>query len=97
LLKSKKVQKVNVNDQTIKEWSIYKCLYAEIDSNDDKYLLVTGKYYKVDAAYKSKIESDYTVDATFTLPDWEKNDRENIYNGKVADSDNNYFRIKLDV
>lgn len=90
LLKSKKVQQIDANDQSIKEWSIYKCLYAEIDSNSEKYLLVNGKYYKVDATYKNKIEIEYGVDATFTLPDWEKNDHENIYNGKVATNDNAY-------
>jgi len=90
LLKSKKVQQFDTNDQSIKEWSIYKCLYAEIDSGGEKYLLVTGKYYKVDATYKNKIESEYSVDTTFTLPDWEKTDHENVYNGKVATNDNTY-------
>jgi len=90
LLKSKKVQQIDTNDQSIKEWSIYKCLYAEIDSKSQKYLLVAGKYYKVDATYKKKIEREYRVDATFTLPDWDKNDHENIYNNKVARNDNTY-------
>lgn len=90
ILKKKKVQQVNTNDQTVKEWSIYKCLYSEIDFDNNKYLLVAGKYYKVDATYKNKIESEYGVDTTFTLPDWDKTDHENIYNGKVATNDNNY-------
>jgi|SRR3989339_618537 len=90
LLKSKKVQQIDTNDQSIKEWSIYKCLYAEIDSNSEKYLLVAGKYYKVDAVYKNKIEAEYSIDASFTLPDWDKNDHENIYNNKVATNDNTY-------
>jgi uncharacterized protein (TIGR04141 family) len=90
LLKSKKVQQIDTNDQSIKEWSIYKCLYAEIDFNREKYLLITGKYYKVDATYKNMIESDYSVDTTFTLPDWDKKDRENVYNNKVATNDNTY-------
>ncbi len=90
LLKSKKVQQIDTNDQSIKEWSIYKCLYAEIDSNSEKYLLVAGKYYKVDATYKNKIESECHIDTTFTLPDWDRNDHENIYNQKVATNDSTY-------
>lgn len=90
LLKSKKVQQIDTNDQSIKEWSIYKCLYAEIDFSSEKYLLVAGKYYKVDANYKKKIESEYSVDTTFTLPDWDKNDHENIYNNKVATNNTTY-------
>lgn len=90
LLKKRKVKQIDVNDQVIREWAIYKCLYSEIDFNNEKYLLVFGKYYKVDKDYKNKIESEYSVDTSFTLPDWDKNDRENIYNGKIATSDNNY-------
>ncbi len=89
-LKSKKTQQIDTNDQSIKEWSIYKCLYAEIDFSDEKYLLVAGKYYKVDATYKKKIESEYCVDTTFALPDWGKTDHENIYNNKVATNDDKY-------
>ncbi|MEN6510739.1 MAG: TIGR04141 family sporadically distributed protein [Chloroherpetonaceae bacterium] len=90
LLKSKKVRQIDTNDQSLKEWSIYKCLYAEIDSSSEKYLLVAGKYYKVDATYKNKIESEYIIDTTFTLPDWDKNEHENDYNKKVATADNTY-------
>jgi len=90
LLKSKKVKQIDTNDQLVKEWSIYKCLYAEIDFNDEKYLLVSNKYYKVDTTYKNKIESECSFDTSFTLPNWDKADHENIYNGKVATNDNTY-------
>lgn len=90
ILKNKKVQQIDTNDQTIREWSIYKCLYSEVDLNNEKYLLVANKYYKVDATYKNTVESEYTVDASFILPDWNKTDRENVYNGKIATDDNAY-------
>jgi len=87
LLRGKKVQQIDTNDQVVKEWSMYKCLYSEIDLNNEKYLLVAAKYYRVDAAYKNKIESEYTVDTTFTLPDWDKVDYEDVYNKKVETND----------
>ncbi len=87
LLKGKKVQQIDTNDQIVKEWSIYKCLYSEVDLNNEKYLLVAAKYYRVDATYKNKIESEYVVDTNFTLPNWDKADHENDYNKKVETND----------
>ncbi len=90
ILKKKKVSQIDVNDNSIEEWSIYKCLYAEIDFNSEKYLLVSSKYYKVDKDYKQRVEEEFLVDTTLTLPDWNKSDYENIYNTKVAENDNSY-------
>lgn len=90
ILKEKKVFQIDTNDVDVNRWSIYKCLYAEIDLNNEKYLLVSGKYYKVDKNYKNRIESEVSVDESFVLPDWYKVDYENIYNTKVANSDINY-------
>jgi uncharacterized protein (TIGR04141 family) len=91
LLKTRRARQVDTNDQAIKEWSIYKCMYAEIDLNNEKYLLVSGKYYRVDKDYKTKVENDFTVDATFALPDWQKSKHENIYNIEVASTDADFL------
>lgn len=90
ILKKKKVYQVDTNDNIIEEWSIYKCVYAEIDYNNEKYLLVAGKYYKVDKDYKKKVEDEISVDTSFTLPDWDKSKHENIYNTEVATNDNSF-------
>lgn len=90
LLKKKKVCQIDINDNSINEWSIYKCLYAEVDFKNEKYLLVSGKYYKVDSNYKKRIEGQFIVDTSFSLPNWDKSKRENIYNEEVAKNDSNY-------
>ncbi len=90
LLKKKKVQQINTDDQTIKEWSIYKCLYSEIDFNNEKYLLVSGKYFRVDRDYKKKVEADFSLDTTFALPDWQQSKHENMYNTEVAANDTTF-------
>jgi len=90
LLKKKRVYQVDTNDTVIEEWSIYKCLYSETDYNSEKYLLVAGKYYKVDKDYKKKVEDDVVVDTTFSLPDWDKSKHENVYNTEVATNDNSF-------
>ncbi len=84
LLKKKRVQRIDANDQKVDEWAIYKCLYSEIDLHDEKYLLVSGRYYRVDKDYKQKVENDFKVDTAFSLPDWKMSTHENAYNTEVA-------------
>lgn len=79
-----------MNDRPTKEWSIYKCLYSEIDFNSEKYLLVSGKYYRVDKDYKKKVENDFSLDTTFALPDWQQSKHENVYNTEVATNDTTF-------
>ncbi|PGH39984.1 MAG: hypothetical protein CRN43_05760 [Candidatus Nephrothrix sp. EaCA] len=90
ILKNKKVFQIDIDDKEIKYWFVYKCLYAEIDFNNEKYLLVSGKYYKVDKGYKQKIENEFCVDTSFVLPNWNKPAHENVYNAEVANNDSNY-------
>ena len=90
VIKSKKVFHFDVNDHIINSWSIYKCLYAEVDLNEEKYLFVSGKYYKVDKDYKKKVEDEFLVDESLTLPDWIESQYEHIYNSGVASGDTTY-------
>lgn len=90
LLKKKKVLQIDTNDNVINEWSIYKCLYAEIDMGAEKYLLVSGKYYTIDSVYKSRIEEEFSVDTVFSLPDREITKHEHVYNTHVANTDNTF-------
>ena len=90
LLKKKKVSQIDTNDNTIDNWSIYKCLYAEIDLETEKYLLVSWKYYSVDRLYKNRIEEAFAVDTTFSLADWEITKYEHEYNTHIANTDNTF-------
>ena len=58
LLKKKKVYQIDTNDDAVKKWFIYECIYAEIDYEKEKYLLVSGRYYKIDKDYKKRVERD---------------------------------------
>jgi uncharacterized protein (TIGR04141 family) len=89
-LKNKKVFQIGTNEEIIEQWSIYKCLYAEIDHNNEKFLLVSGNYYRVDQDYKDTIEREYHVDNDFTLPSWNKKEHESAYNKQVEESDSDY-------
>src|SRR6218665_955245 len=91
ILKKKKAFQIGTNDEEIGSWTVYKCLYAEIDFQNEKYLLVSGRYYKVDEDYKQRIEGEFRVDTSFTLPDWDSSVYEKTYNANVANNDSDYW------
>ena len=47
------------HNQSGKSWPIYKCLYAEIELEDQKYILNGGSWYRVDADFVSKTNRDF--------------------------------------
>ncbi|GJL52522.1 MAG: hypothetical protein NPIRA01_37490 [Nitrospirales bacterium] len=60
LLRSRRVLCMNEEHEvTFKSWSIYKCLYAEIDLNEGKYILNDGKWYKVGGDFVTKTNDDF--------------------------------------
>jgi uncharacterized protein (TIGR04141 family) len=59
LLKKKKVMAVDEQGDKLSEWSVYKCLYAELDNNEESFLLSGGKWYAVDKAFVDGVTEDY--------------------------------------
>jgi len=75
------------------DWSVYKCLYAELDEDGDTYLLTAGKWYRIDRAFSRRVKSEVRklVSPTPTLPDYAAGDSsETAYNARVAASDPQY-------
>lgn len=60
LLKSRRVQCADENhDPVFKSWPIYKCLYAEIDFGENKYLLNDGKWFNVNIDFVTKTNAEF--------------------------------------
>lgn len=47
----------NSNYISIKSWSAYRCLYAEITDNNEKYILRNGIWFKVESSFVDQIDS----------------------------------------
>lgn len=87
-LKKRKVLCVDENhDATGKSWSIYKCLYAEVELEDQKYILNGGLWYRVDQDFVSRTNENFRQipKSSISLPPYM--DRgEGEYNRRVAES-----------
>lgn len=70
---------------TKKHWSAYRCLYAEIDYNNKKYILRNGNWYKINPDFVEKINTQVSKISTysFSMPIYE-HDNESEYNTSVC-------------
>lgn len=87
MLKSKYVECLNGDDGLISKWSIYACVYCEVEEEAGKtYLLSNGRWYRVDGNFVKQINDFYDKipKSTLTLPDY-SHDSETAYNKAVAD------------
>jgi uncharacterized protein (TIGR04141 family) len=67
-------------------WSAYKCIYCEIDYNDDTYLLSAGRWYKVASDFVRQVNDFYRCLPLLDvgLPDYDDASEED-YNQRAAD------------
>ena len=86
-LRSKKVFVFGLDGQVNHQWSIFKCLYAEVGFGGKKYLLVSQKYYEVEPYFMLKTEDEFTIDSQPVLPDWDVDLNESDYNKGVYEGD----------
>ncbi len=91
LLKNSHVYCFDTNGHVIKSWSIFKCLYSEIDYKNSLYILVNGVWYEIEKEYADKINELSTFETShFSLPDCDVK-QEKEYNEKVAKNDPDNF------
>ncbi|RPE47819.1 uncharacterized protein (TIGR04141 family) [Acinetobacter sp. BIGb0102] len=81
---------INVNNneyQSIKKWSVYRCLYAEIKYNSHYYILRNGVWYKANPDFVTSIDIylEKSLETySFKFPIY-NHDREDEYNSHVLD------------
>lgn len=67
LLDARRVYALDGDDSVVHTWSVYKCLYAEVDYDGYKYVLTGGAWYRVDPDFVKSVD-----DAFASLPKWEE-------------------------
>ena len=69
-------------------WHGSECLYGEIEYQGNSYCANNGRWYRIDAGYKSSIESEYEKIPLYDerLPDYRAGEREGPYNQRVVEA-----------
>lgn len=84
---------INNNEyQSIKHWSVYRCLYAEIKYGSDNYILRNGVWYKVNTDFVESLDrylNSILQSYTFKFPVYSQ-DREEDYNIHVSTNEENF-------
>jgi uncharacterized protein (TIGR04141 family) len=86
LLKQRSVSCADENHKKIfRTWSVYRCLYVEIDYSGAKYVLNDGKWFRVEPDFVKKTDAAYHKIPLSQqgLPDYQ-HDSEGAYNQDVA-------------
>jgi len=85
MLQKKRVLCISDDDMPRDSWTVYKCLYAEIDYNRNSYLLSAGKWYCVNRDFVQEVNDYFAAIPRYesALPEYD-DDSEGAYNERVA-------------
>jgi uncharacterized protein (TIGR04141 family) len=95
LLKHRHICCADENHQKVhKSWSVFKCLYAEIDHNQSKYILNDGKWFLVSHDFVDRTNADFAKIpmAKLALPVYTEGG-EAAYNAAVAEANPKQFAL----
>lgn len=91
LLREKHIACLDGDDGMLARWTVYKCVYCEIEKGDKTFLLSNGRWYRVDTDFATQINKFYAgiPRSKLVLPDYSQKG-EGEYNEMVgkADSEN---------
>lgn len=78
-----------LGDKNLVSWKLYKCIYAELEDDGNKYILNGGKWYLIDKDFFDAVQDDYSgfPISDVYLPDCPKNLNEMQYNRWVGETD----------
>lgn len=80
--------------EVMHDWTVYRCIYAELDLDAETFLLNNGRWYRVSTDFLAGINQDVATIATSTLalPDYHDVD-EGAYNIRVSNEDVNNLAL----
>jgi len=84
-LKRRKICAVSSNDDVVNEWPLYRCLYCEVELDNDTYLLTNGKWYRVGSEFLERVDTAYATMpfSSLQLPNYQDRS-EGAYNTRIA-------------
>jgi uncharacterized protein (TIGR04141 family) len=85
-LRIHRIRKWTANFDEDAKWSIYKCLYAEIEDGTKRFILSDGRWFEVNESFVQKT-SDYLLD---NLDDWTGAAFPNYEASRMTEPDDNF-------
>ncbi len=84
-LRQRQVYGIGDDDRRIHQWSVYKCIYCELDHGKDSYMLSGGKWYRVTHDFVQEVNESFNQLHRYpiALPEYD-DDSEGEYNKRVA-------------
>ncbi len=61
LLRSRHVQCADADHNAVKSWSVWKCLYAEVDVDGQKYVLNDGQWFRIEQNFVARTNKDFAA------------------------------------
>lgn len=94
LLKDWSVISIDDFDNKCSKWSVYKCIYAELNIGNATYLLNNGRWYKIDADFVTDVDNACSKIPRWDVPLPEYNAKgEGAYNLFVVDNQPTEFDL----
>lgn len=94
LKKSRRVYLVSYeNDLAVRNWTLYRCIYCEIDRDGETFLLNNGKWYRVRTDFLQLVNDSFdgVLSDAFHFPDFAQGETEEAYNKRVCEQDPQKF------
>lgn len=95
MLKRRQVYAVSQQTAEVYEsWTVYRCLYCEIEQGNDTYMLNNGKWYRVGTEFRERVNEQFArvPRSQLQLPDY-KDKSETEYNARAADEAQGQFEL----
>ena len=77
-----------IDESEIDHWSAFKCIYGELEHEEQQYCINGGEWFRIESSYVEQINSQYmsTTLSSFEFPDYLLSDEnEGAYNERVCD------------
>jgi len=93
-LRNRSIFCMDLNDQEIRHWSVFSCLYCELDYRGHSYVLNAGKWYLLDKDFVNQVDSAYAKLPKYSGSFAEYDDAtEGEYNKRIVGKNRNEYYL----
>jgi uncharacterized protein (TIGR04141 family) len=87
-----RIEVTDESDNQQEEWSIYRCLYAEVEDNGSTFLLNNGQWYRIESDFLKEVSEEVATIPllSFNLPPYSDADEES-YNLRVSSEQPHFY------